>query len=98
MTLPIVYFQIIEDFITVIYFYKLIETKSDTGLAGFETLKLAFQSEERKEFFDYMKNNLIGFASDGAPANIGHLSSTIKFLRDWANNPIFAIHCMAHSL
>lgn len=45
-----------------------------------------------------MQNNFIGFASDGAPANTGRLSGTIKYLRDWVKTPIFAIYCMAHRL
>lgn len=94
----IVYFQTIEDFSPVIYFYRLIETIPETGLAGFESLKLAWQSEEKKDFYEYMRNNLIGFASDGAPTNVGSLSGTIKFLKVWAKNLIFAIHCMAHRL
>lgn len=94
----IVYFQTIEEVNPVIYFYKLVEMKSETGLAGFEGLRLAWESEEEKDFSDYIKNNLVGFASDGAPANTGRLTGTIKYLKDWAKNPIFAIHCMAHKL
>lgn len=94
----IVYFQTIENSNPVIYFYKLIETKSETGLAGFEALRSAWISEERKDFHKYMEENLIGFASDGAPANLGRHNGVIKFLRDWAKSPIFAIHCMAHRL
>lgn len=45
-----------------------------------------------------MVNNLIGFASDGAASNVGRHNGVVKFLRDWAKNPIFAIHCMAHRL
>lgn len=94
----IVYFQTIEEYSPVIYFYKLIETTSETGLAGFESLKLSWKNEIKKDFYEYMQKNLIGFASDGAPNNIGRLSGTVKYLRDFARNPIFAIHCMAHRL
>lgn len=61
-------------------------------------MKTAWESEERTDFQLYMKNNLIGFASDGDATNIGKYSGTIKFLRDWSNKPIFAIHCMSHRL
>lgn len=37
----IVYFQTIESLNPVIYFYKLIEMKAETGLAGFEGLRIA---------------------------------------------------------
>lgn len=94
----IVYFQTIEDFNPVIYFYKLINTTAETGLAGFEGLRLAWEAEDRKDFIEYIQKNLIGFASDGAPANTGRKSGTIAFLKNWAKNPIFAIHCMAHRL
>lgn len=94
----IVYFQTIEDNNPVIYFYKLIETKSEKGISSFEALRDAFKSEKRSQFHDYMQNNLIGFASDGAPSNTGKNSGTIKHIRDWARSPIFAIHCLAHRL
>lgn len=80
----IVYLQTIEDTNPVIYFYKLLETKSESGISGFEALRDAFMSEKRVEFHDYMQNNLIGFASDGAPTNTGRLTGTIKYIRDWA--------------
>lgn len=94
----IVYFQTIEETNPVIYFYKLINTTSETGLAGFEALIDAWKSEENKQFLNYMQNNLIGFSSDGAPTNVGKYSGTIKFMRDFAKNQIFAVHCMAHRL
>lgn len=94
----IVYFQTMENTYPVIYFYKLIQTTSETGFAGFEALKNAWISEENKEFVNYMKTNLIGFASDGAANNIGKDNGTIKFIRDFADNKIFAVHCMAHRL
>lgn len=94
----IVYFQTIEIANPVIYFYKLIELKTGTGLGGFEALRLAWESEKRTDFQSYMKNSLIGFASDGDATNIGKHSGTIKYLRDWSSKPIFAIHCMSHRL
>lgn len=94
----IVYFQTIEDTNPVIYFYKLIETKSEKGISSFEAIRDAFMSERRSEFHEYMQNNLVGFASDGAPANVGKNTGTIKYIRDWAKSPIFAIHCLAHRL
>lgn len=94
----IVYFQTIEVVNPVIYFYKLIELKSGTGLAGFEALQLSWQSEKRKEFYEYMQQNLIGFASDGAATNLGKYSGTAKYLKDWAKKPVFSIHCMSHRL
>lgn len=70
MHYKIVYFQTIEDVNPVIYFYKLIELKSGTGFAGFEALRLSWESESRKEFYQYMQRNLVGFSSDGASVNL----------------------------
>lgn len=50
------------------------------------------------EFYGCIQKKLIGFASDGAPANIGQQHGTIKYIRDWASNPVFSIYCMAHKL
>lgn len=94
----IVYFQTIEDTNPVIYFYRLIETKSESGISGFEAIRNGFMAEKRTEFHIYMQKNLVGFASDGAPANVGQHSGTIKYIRDWSEGPIFAIHCLAHRL
>lgn len=94
----IVYFQTIEDVNPVVYFYKLVELKSGTGLGGFEALRQSWQSEEKKEFYNYMQNNLIGFASDGASVNLGKYLGTAKYLKTWAKKPIFSIHCMSHRL
>lgn len=92
------YFQTIENSNPVVYFYKLIETKTETALGGFETMRNAWLSEKKKEFYNYMRNNLIGFASDGAPTNVGDHGGIIKYLRDFATNKIYAVHCMAHRL
>lgn len=94
----IIYFQTVEVANPVIYFYKLVELKTGTGLGGFEALKLAWESEKRTDFQTYMKQNLIGFSSDGDVTNIGKYSGTIKYLKDWSSKPIFAVHCMSHRL
>lgn len=94
----IVYFQTVEDVSPVIYFYKIIQLKSGTGFGGFETMRLSWESEKKPEFYQYMQENLVGFASDGASTNLGKTSGTVKYLKDWAKKPIFAIHCMSHRL
>lgn len=93
----IVYFQTIEDNSPVIYFYKLIELKAETGEANFECVKSAWENEGQ-DFYDYMQKNLIGFASDGASNNVGPDNGMIAYLRRWASKPLFAVHCMAHRL
>lgn len=94
----VVYFQTIEEVNPVIYFYKLIELKSGTGFDGFEAMRLSWEAETKKEFYTYMQNNLIGFASDGASVNLGKKSGIVKYLKDWVKKPIFAVHCMSHRL
>lgn len=93
----IVYFQTIEENRPVIYFYKLIEITSETGEAHFNVLISAWMNE-KTAFVEYMKQNLVGFASDGHPINIGEQNGMIAYLRRWASKPLFAIHCMAHRL
>lgn len=93
----IVYFQTIEENRPVIYFYKLIELKAETGEAHFKVLISAWD-DEKPEFSKYMKQNLIGFASDGHPSNLGVKNGMIAHLRLWASKPLYATHCMAHRL
>lgn len=93
----IVYFQTIEDVSPVIYFYKLIELKAETGEAHFEAMTSAW-AEEKPGFHQYMKQHLIGLASDGAATNVGKEKGMIKYLREWAKRLLFAVHCMAHRL
>lgn len=93
----IVYFQTIEDNRPVIYFYKLIELKAETGQAHFDVVRSAWENES-PGFLEYMKENLVGFASDGASVNVGRHNGMITYLKNWASKPLFAVHCMAHRL
>ena len=45
----------------------------------------------------YLKYNLIGYISDGAPVMIGKNGLISKF-RSMTNHPIYSVHCMAHKL
>lgn len=95
----IVYFQAIEDSSPVVYFYKLIETTSDGTAQGlYKSLSEAIQDEER-DLYNYVKRNLVGYASDGEPVMASADNGLIAIIRrDMAENPIYAIHCMAHRL
>lgn len=76
----VIYFQtIIEYNNPVIYFYKLTELKSGSGFDGFEAMRLSWESDPRKEFYEYIQNHLIGFASDGASVNLGKQVWHCKF-------------------
>lgn len=94
----IIYFQILENNVPVVCFYRLLETSSDRTAAGlFKTIKDAMISEEN-DLFSYFKRNLVGYASDGERVMSGHLGGLISIIRRNTEKPIYAIHCMAHRL
>lgn len=93
-----IHFQILDDNIPVVVFYKLIELSVDvTGAGIYQSMKDAFQSEA-VDFFKYFKENLVGYASDGEPTMSGQHNGVIAHIRRDVQRNIFAIHCMAHRL
>lgn len=94
----IIYFQIFEENVPVICFYRLLETSSDvTALGFFNTITNALKSEER-DLYDYFRHNLVGYVSDGENVMTGVVGGLISHIRKITVNPIFAVHCMAHRL
>lgn len=94
----IVYFQLLENNVPITCFYKLLETSSDVTANGFfKTIWDGLKNEER-DFFNYFKRNLIGFASDGESVMSGVRGGLISFIRGISKQPIYAIHCMAHRI
>lgn len=94
----IVYFQILERNVPSICFYRLIETSSDVTASGyFNSIINAMKSEERN-LYDYFRHNLIGYVSDGEHVMTGVAGGLISYIRKITDNPIFAVHCMAHRL
>lgn len=91
----IVYFQTIEENNPVIYFYKLIELNAETGVGLYEAIYESWRSDN---ILNHMKKNLVGFASDGARSMTGKNNGFISYIRHFADNPIYAVHCMAHRL
>lgn len=51
-----------------------------------------------KNFYNYLKRNLIGFATNGANVMRGYSNGLISHFEKYVNNPIYAIHCLAHRL
>ena len=47
---------------------------------------------------DVIKNNMIGFGSDGARVNLGKDNGLAKILSNWAERDLYKIHCMPHRL
>lgn len=53
---------------------------------------------EEKSFSNYLKRNLIGYASDGESVMAGQQGGLISYFRNNAEHFIYSIHCMAHRL
>lgn len=51
-------------------------------------------SKEKVHFIQYLKNNLIGYISDGAPVMLGK-NGLISKIRSIVNQPVHSVHCMA---
>lgn len=94
----IIYFQILENNIPSVVFYRLIQTSSDvTALGYFNSIINAIKSEE-VDLHTYMRNNLIGYISDGENTMTGETSGLISHFRKIAKKHIFPVHCMAHRM
>lgn len=94
----IIYFQILEKNIPIVCFYGLVETSTDLSANGFyETITNRFKSEE-KDFMQYIRQNLVGYASDGEPVMAGQKGGLISFFRKNSKKFVYSIHCMAHRL
>lgn len=93
-----IYFQILDQNVPVIVFYKLVELSVDVIGAGiYRNVRDAIQSEE-VDLYSYFRHNLVGYASDGEATMSGQYSGLIAHIRKNAKNKIFATHCMAHRL
>lgn len=95
----IVYFQAIEDYRPVTYFYKLIPTTTDESADGFyRILRGAFHDEE-KDLYRHLQKNMAGYGSDGAAVMLGKDNGLAVVLeREMIKRPLYKIHCMAHRL
>ena len=88
--------QGIEHNLPKVYFYRLILIGSDETAEGLMQLLInAFEDDGIK---DKMKQNLIGFTSDGANVMMGKFNGLAKKVERFAARPIIATHCMAHRL
>lgn len=94
----IVYLQILENNIPIVVFYGLIEGSSDVTANGlYESISNAFRSEKR-DFSNYVRHNLVGYASDGEAVMSGQQGGLVSFFRRDSDNFVYSIHCMAHRL
>ena len=86
----------------IVYFYSLERINYDESAQGYmNTISQKFNSENTvvgKNFENIIKQNLIGFASDGANVMIGSNGGVSQKLTEYVERPIFTIHCLAHRL
>lgn len=92
------YLQALESNSTVVYFYKLIELTSDITAAGHFNRLVETIESEKVEFARYFKKYMRGYASDGAAVMTGHRNGLVALIRQYVEEPIYAVHCMAHKL
>lgn len=93
-----VLFQTLEEGKPVVYFYKLIELSSDESAQGlFNVISEEWRKEENN-FYDYMQENLVGFASDSALVMTGRHGGLVTLFENFGIQRIFRIHCMAYHL
>lgn len=94
----IIYFQILENNIPIVCFYKLVETTSDVTAKGFfGSIKQALYAED-VDLYGYFKKNLVGYVSDGENVMTGKEGGLISYIRKQTDHPIYAVHCMAHRI
>lgn len=94
----IVYFQILENNIPIVVFYGLIEATSDCTAKGLYTSISETFNSEQNDFKNYLKRNLVGYASDGEAVMSGQQGGLISYFRRNSDTFIYAVHCMAHRL
>lgn len=93
----ITYFQAFEDNTPIVYFYKLIPMTDDLSADGhFAVIESAITDDPG--LLVYFKQNLVGFASDGAAVMTGKKNGLVAKIRAFVTNKVYAVHCMAHRL
>lgn len=94
----IIYFQLLENDVPILCFYKLVETSSTVTAKGyFESIQKAMYTED-VDFYGYFKKHLVGYVSDGEKVMSGKEGGLISYIRKIAHHPVYAVHCMAHRM
>lgn len=94
----VTYLQAIEDNTPIVYFYKLIEMTQDVTAQGHYNVLMNAINEEKQDMSQYFKRYMVGFASDGASVMTRKYNGLVTKVRAHVDNPIYAVHCMAHRL
>ena len=86
--------QTIENNRPVVYFYELIKlTADESGKGLFNSL---IEQLTKDNLLEFVQENLYGVASDGQSSMISPEVGLIKYLSDFAQQPIYKIHCLSH--
>lgn len=80
-----VFFQTIENDRTVVYFYDLIQV---TDLTGFGLYQSLYNQMQKDGVLSYVKNNLVGIATDGASSFVGKDKGFVSYFKKFATNRI----------
>lgn len=94
----IIYFQILENNVPVVCFYRLVEASSDVTASGIYNSITAVFKLEKVDFINYVKRNLVGYVSDGEPVMSGKKGGLLALFQQNTDNFVYGIHCMAHRL
>lgn len=90
--------QTLENERPVIYFYRLIEVGEDSSADGLlRALKGAIYSEDI-DIMPSLKDNVVGFGSDGASVNLGRRGGFVIKLQEFLRKNLYTIWCMSHRL
>ena len=92
----ILYVRFIYDGEATNYFLDLIEIENKTGQGIAESVLKALVDCGLSN--DFIKSNLIGFASDGASAMTGCHAGAVQILQNILGFKLTSFHCMAHRL
>lgn len=92
----IIYFQILQNDIPSVVFYRLVQTTSDVTAQGYFKSITAVMTAEEIDIYSYL--NLVGYISDGRNTMTGEKGGLISFFQKITENPLYPVHCMAHRL
>src|SRR5271156_4244389 len=92
----LIYIRTIENNYPTTYFYRCLYVPNESSESLFQKLIGAFEEDNLLQTF---KDQLHGFASDGAPSMLGKRSGLAKRVQDITTlYVVYTIHCLAHKL
>ena len=88
--------QGIEDNLPKVYFYRLILLGSDETAEGL--LQVLLKAFDEDGITDKMRQNLVGFTSDGASGMLGKHNGLAQKIQRFSDKHLIITHCMGHRL